>query len=70
MEKIIKGNVQVLRRSMYWELTKEGLEEEECKAKYSLFMESQYQRLGSHTEVRDLVELCVENTLQHIPYEE
>ena len=32
-------------------------------------MESLHQRLGSCTEVRDLVELGVEDTLQYYPYE-
>ena len=33
-------------------------------------MEFFHQRLGSHTSVRDLIELSLENSLQHDPYED
>ena len=64
MAKIIKENCKVLHRSMYWALTQE--EWQECKAKCSFFMASLNQILGPHTEVRDLVELGVEDTCHTI----
>ena len=53
---------------MYQAIPQKVWEQEECKAKHSLFMESLYQRLGPCTEVRDLVELGMEDTPQYDPY--
>ena len=70
MAKIINENGQVLHRSMYQAPTQEEWEWEECKAKCSSFIESLHQRLDPHAEVRDWVELGVEDTLQNNPYED
>ena len=70
MAKIMKENVQVLQRSIYLALSQEEWEWEECKAKHISFMASLHQKLGPCTELRDLVDLGVEDTPQHDPYED
>ena len=68
--KYIKSNGQVLHRSTYQALTQEEWVQKECKAEYSLFMESPCQRLGSQAMVRDSVELGTEDMLQYDPYDD
>ena len=70
MTKIIKENGWVFHRCMYQALTQEKWKQEECKAKHSSFMASLHLKLGPLTELRDLVDVVVEDTLQYDPYEE
>ena len=70
MEMINTENRQVLHRSTYQALIQEEWKQEECNAKHSSFMVSLHQKLGPHAELRDLVELGVEDTPQYDLYED
>ena len=62
MAKITEENGHVLHRSLYQVLTQEEWKWEECNAECSSFMASLHQKLGPCNELRDLVELGVEDT--------
>ena len=68
--KIIKGNGQVLHRSIHQPLTQEELDRKECKAKCRSFMESLHQKLCSQATMDDLVDLGAEDMPQYDPYED
>ena len=70
MAKIIKEKGQVLHRSTYQALTQDEWEQDECKNKCSLFMESLHQTMDPHTSLRDLANLGVEETPQYNPYKD